>query len=191
MSTIRIITIILCFCTASLTAADIEFDRFVGGASIGYTPASHIEFDNTAHKTKDTYHFDIFFDAPLYRRIHIGLSVSNYHIDWDIPDTAFIQAIDKDLLDIGLNLKYHFNPDNGNWAIRSGGGIGYGEFRNSFKISKAKFLTYRLTTELMIETDIEVGPMLVIGYWGTISGKDRGFDVSIGPFYFVRLGLFF
>ncbi|MBD3258094.1 hypothetical protein GF377_06640 [candidate division GN15 bacterium] len=161
------------------------------GFKAGVLLDGDVELGDATVDQETSFLLQAFYDFPFGDNVFYGLGADILGMKWRGETDE--QRVDETelLLDVGLHFKALLRPFGNRFAVRPGGGIGYGVMRRLENLNGSNFLTLKAYVEFVYQFDTERVILIDVGVWDAPTGGDAETDITIGPLAFVRAGIAF
>ena len=178
------VLIVILFTAGSASAArtTAEPTRGIFGAKVGFMSRGNVGGDFDL-QTEVGSTGQIYTDFPLWGRLFGAAAFDFYYME--------IVHDNNIMIDASFGLKYEFRMSHSNMLLRPGVAIGYGFLPEINQIRASNYATVKVFLETHFPVSIKRAVVCEVGVFGAPTGGNAAVDVTLGPAYFVRVGLAF
>ena len=156
-------------------------NRGLVGANIGFIGKGILHLSANSFNTDPGFTFGVKFDVRMRHDWFLGLSVDVHRIH--VLDTG------QYFLDASLNFKRMIFNENSQVGIRPGLGFGFGHLTHFLTYESTRYLTCRLTLEIIFFSEGNSAPFIEVGLFGAPIGSNSTLSAHFNPILLGRIGI--
>jgi len=158
------------------------------GLRFGYYGGGDMEVEDFNFETESGFIGGVYFDYPLKGSFMPGFSIDINEIV--IPHGGGNET-SKTSLQLALTLKRPFPVNKGKMYLRPGIGFGLGFVPEIYFVDNSLHYTFRTTNDFVFPLNPKAAFVAELGFLWDLHGSDGDYDMSGGPFLFMRGGFEF
>jgi hypothetical protein len=175
-----IITLVLALIVVGNVYAKEKTKKAEFGIRAGHYGSGTLKVDSREYETESGLCYGIFFDYPVGRKFHGSLEI-------DLNEIIVVEK--KTAVNLACLIKRDFDLRPDKVFFRPGLGFGVAFVPEAAYADKSTHLTFRTTGNIIV-TDEHLGVISEVGLIWDLKGSDGENDISGGPFFYLRFGIF-